>query len=384
MSFDTQDIDGDGRDDVKLTAGLSTDDAPPVEVELRWLDRTTGLARDPAQPATAFQDMASVELVRSDGVNTSRAVIPRVEKGRRLHASLCDGSGVTRVHTLNGTGLPCVGLEQAFDWFAEAETQSRITQGNIRDAFGVLERADWFHPSLSKRGRKAIEKRLLKTVDAVKAKLRAVDVKVRGPDNTPRYSPLRFEDDGSLLVLGPSGVQRIGRDDSVEYIEDEVDPWPMTVIGPSKDRFLGVAYPCESATVMLLRSGSTGMVKPPILTDLLAPRPGACGGRPPDSRRPSVLGWGDDGPIAIVHGHSIGKLPTRGAPGAAVSTDGRFVVAPTALGVLITGPGQKKPSLWSADELPLPLKLQDCVIHTDGKHTACIRNGAVVQLSAAD
>ena len=92
------DIDGDQRDD--LVVRISVEGAPPpfepgprVSADLRWLDRPTGLSRDPDEPEASLRKDAAAELARA----AKKADAPQVSAGVRqiirLYAWLCSDVG---------------------------------------------------------------------------------------------------------------------------------------------------------------------------------------------------------------------------------------------------------------------------------------------------
>jgi hypothetical protein len=79
--------------------------------------------------------------------------------------------------------------------------------------------------------------------------------------------------------------------------------------------------------------------------------------------------------VAGVHVGPTGLPP---AAGSARSPDGRFLVAPSSLGVLVLG--GERPELWRSPRLAAPAALTDCVVSSGAAAVACTLMGQVVML----
>ena len=77
------------------------------------------------------------------------------------------------------------------------------------------------------------------------------------------------------------------------------------------------------------------------------------------------------------HGRARQRHDRRGTPSAR-SPDGNWLVATTALGLVVTGSAQE---LWKLPEAPVDARhAQDCVIANDRTAVACVSDGKVVLL----
>jgi len=94
---------------------------------------------------------------------------------------------------------------------------------------------------------------------------------------------------------------------------------------------------------------------------------------------PGLAPIGSAGPkfVALLGGSVVGDLAaSTSPPGSARSPDGRFLVVPTAFGLLLSGPETLLLSLPPG--AGAPLRLTDCVPANDGKTVACISDGRVL------
>jgi hypothetical protein len=206
----------------------------------------------------------------------------------------------------------------------------------------------------------------------------------------PRWSPLRFEDDGSLLVQSANAVVRVTPDGREQALLEDAGAarWPLEVATGEGLRWTGVTLPCDRAEVELSFSGGSGSTTAPARTRLLAPRPGSCRGglRPGPSLIP--VSWHGAGLEALVAGSPVGAATSAGEaalrpaqPGSPRSPDGRSMVVPTPLGLLITH--DQSAELWRGDALGDPRPVNDCVVANRQERVACVRDDRVLLISRA-
>ena len=124
----------------------------------------------------------------------------------------------------------------------------------------------------------------------------------------------------------------------------------------------------------------------PLTTRLLAARPASCAGH---GTGPSVaiapLSFDESGLEALVAGARVSvtppdKKPAAGLPelGTPRSPDGRWLVTPTPLGLLLVG---EKKELWQTDKLSEHAdagRFTDCVVANDARAIACIDAGRAI------
>jgi hypothetical protein len=176
---------------------------------------------------------------------------------------------------------------------------------------------------------------------------------------------------------------RASRDGSAETpvaADGSTPAWPLDVTDAGGRRLTGSLCACDSSEVQLVFSDATGPAPAGLPTRLLSPRPGGCKGRftCPD---PVPVATGPDG-FSVLLGGALCEPKKSGkslpSPGSARSPDGSWLVAASALGLLVTGQAQE---LWKLPEAPVDARrAQDCVIANDRAAVACIAGDKVVLL----
>jgi hypothetical protein len=173
-------------------------------------------------------------------------------------------------------------------------------------------------------------------------------------------------------------VTRVAADGPEAAAEDAAARAPLEVRTVSGTQWLGIAHACDRNELLLTTSAE------PVPTSLLAARPGACrGGAAPRMPAPAPLAVKSEGIEALIAlGHVGPKTSLAEAvlrphvAGTPRSPDGRRLVAPTPLGLLVTG--GDKPELWRADGLPEWTALSDCAVANDARALACVAAGRVL------
>lgn len=379
LAVDSLDRDGDGRDDVRVQVTLISEGSQrEATAPLLWLDRASGPARVPNEPSQSLIDLGSVEVVRAQGPNTALQVPERVGNARRLYAALCSESGTPRIFEADGAPLSCSGVDRALEWYATAELRAAVTRNDLVAAFGVLTRDGWYHTALPPKSRAKLEAELLAKVTVRPSEERIVEPLPRARGTLPRWSPLTFEPQGTLLVQTLSTLERVDLDGTVlGSVDEEVDPWPSVVSDPNGNRWSGISLPCDRPEVLLLRTAQSGAPLPPYPIGLLSPRPGNCGrDRAPPVEMPIPIESTPDRQVGLFAGHLFGGAPTSGSrpqPGSPRSPDGKLLVVVTPLGLLVTG---RQPELWKPRGSAQPL--MDCVVADKARAVACVRSGRAV------
>jgi hypothetical protein len=383
LSATTSDRDGDGRDDVSVEvrvgavgpAGAANTAA--ASAPLVWLDRAAGPSRDSSEPGRSLLRAAQREAGRAKTKKVAEDVVRSVATLRRLVASLCAEGATPRLLDVDGNPLACGSLAGVVDALATAEITAELTRGRVLEAFGALLRDGWYFGKASAATRQKLERQLFDAVTPVTAVVKTLEPRPHA-ERTPRYSPLAFEASGTLTVQTFAGVVRTEPDGSSPLpLGDAGAPRPLDVFVAPGQRFSGVTFSCDRSEVMLALDGA-----PPVVTALLAPRPGACGHAPFfASSVPPVLAAGGGHVAALVGGSlvgSAGKQPY--AAGTASSPDGRWVVLPTPYGLLVDGPVHRLVHLGTA--VPDPLALTDCVVSDSGESAACVLKGQTLLVRA--
>ncbi len=379
---DSTDRDGDGRADVKLVFTLTGPEGAKASATLAFLDRAAGVSRDASEPRTSL--LVAAKAVLSKAGPTASA---EVDATRRLLAALCAEGATPRVFDAEGSPIRCEDVGSVIDTLARADVLSRLAAKDALGAVSVLTRGDWYFKKLSSDAEKAISKELTKRLLSVTPTASALTAKpklVKGP----HWSPLWFEQDGSLLIVTDAGVVRASRDGSTEAALDAdggAPPWPLDVTDASGHRLSGSLCACDSSEVQLGFTDANGSPQSGVPTRLLAPRPGGCKARftCPD---PVPVASSPEGFSVLLAGslsepRKAGKAaPSPGlpSPGSARSPDGNWLVAVTPLGLVVTGQAQE---LWKLPEAPVDARrAQDCVVANDRTAVACVSDGRVLLL----
>ncbi|HVJ18737.1 MAG TPA: hypothetical protein VM686_25120, partial [Polyangiaceae bacterium] len=242
---------------------------------------------------------------------------------------------------------------------------------DVLEAFAAHSRDGWYFKPASAKQRTAVEKDLLAAVAKRSVEARAVGASPALPQR-PRFSPLAFDADQTLLVQTRDGVVRFGLDAARHDADAEAAPpaWPLAVAAPSGARFSTVTYACDRSEVMLGMEGGREIV-----TRLLAPRPGLCAGaRLSPFPELAPIAFAGSEPDLLLGGSRLNPSESPSVHGSPRSSDGRSLVVPTRLGLLVTG--GEKTELWQpAAEGPKPTDLSDCVVANDRRAAACLNSG---------
>ncbi|HXK16274.1 MAG TPA: hypothetical protein VNG33_00620 [Polyangiaceae bacterium] len=374
---DSSDRDGDGRDDVKLTFTLTGPEGAKASATLAFVDRAAGVSRDAAEPRASLTLGAKAILAKAGPTAAAD-----VDAMRRLLSTLCSEGGTARVFDAEGSALRCDDLGSVVDTLARAEVLSRLAAKDALGAVSVITRSDWYFKKISADAEKSITKELGKRLLAVKPTASALSAKPKAAKG-PHFSPLWFEQDGALLIETDSGVVRASRDGATEAAIDPdggTPAWPLDVTDTTGRRLTGSLCACDSSEIQLGVADATGAPQNGLPTRLLAPRPGGCKGRfsCPD---PTPIATSPNGFSVLIAGafseprKSGTTLPS---PGSARSPDGSWLVATTALGLVVIGPTQE---LWKLPDAPVDARhAQDCVVANDRAAVACVSDGKVVLL----
>lgn len=377
VEADSSDRDGDGREDVRLTLTLTGPEGAKASASFVFLDRAAGVSRDAAEPRASLLTAAKAILSKA-----GPSAVAEIDAMRRLMSSMCAESGTPRVFDGEGAPLRCGDLGAVVDALGRAEVLARLAAKDALGAVSVLGRADWYFKKLSADAEKSISKELSKRLLAISPTASLLGARPKASKG-PHFSPLWFEADGGLLVLTDTGVTRVSRDGTSETAleaEAGAPTWPLDVVDASGRRLSGSLCSCDSSEIQLGLSDAAGGIQPGVPTRLLAPRPGGCKGRfnCPD---PVPIAASADGFSVLIAGALVEpkKLgATLPSPGSARSPDGKWLVASTTLGLVVTGQTQE---LWKLPEAPVDARrAQDCVVAGDRAAVACVVDGKAVLL----
>lgn len=404
VSVDSQDRDGDQSDDVQVMIRVGEQGAPNTSVSapLVWLDRASGLARDPSEPSFSLWKAAQAPSSRSLTAAAAQRAASTLDATVRYFASVCAESGTFRVTDADGGAVRCNNMDKVAFRVLQTRVRLALKQKKPLFALAALATRDWFFANVDSAATKKLTTEFTKTLLERRAQRLPIAAMVQRQLPSPRYSPLTFDSNG-LLLLSDTGVVRITTDGTVApptpgaggapgtagadnaSAESNLSAWPLSVASPSGQLFTGITLPCDSPFVSMVFSDSSGVPQPPVASSFLAPRPGACNGHK-GPLLPSVAPLGFKGgqlhvlfgalPIAPV-GQPFGDLPV--VAGSPRSPDGKWLVVPTNLGLFVDGP---TPQLWTPEPARAITQLSDCVIQNGGERVACLEAGRPVLFEA--
>jgi hypothetical protein len=389
FSVDSSDQDHDGRDDVRLSVSLGNQGASePSSADLVWLDRAAGASRSASEPAASLMRLAGKISLQARGKRGGTAS-ERVATTLRLLSSLCAESGVPRVFDEDGAPFRCAALNPLLDSLLMSDAVASLAVSDVQNAFSVLRRDGWYFGKLSSTQRKALERELLRAVSKLEVTAPLVARATPLVPAAPHYSPLWFESDAALLIQGGAGVVRVLGDRTAEVAvsaEAGAPTWPLELASASGLRVLGAVHACDRSELLFNESDAAHPLLPPLATRLLAARPASCAGH---GTGPAVtitpLSFDHNGLDTLISGAHVtvaasGKKPPAGLPelGTPRSPDGRWLVTPSSLGLLLVG---ERKELWQTDKLSEHAdagRFTDCVVANDARAVACIDAGRAI------
>ena len=390
FAVDSSDQDQDGRDDVRLTVSVGrVGSSEAASADFAWLDRTAGVSRAASEPVQSLTRLAGRIAVRARTKHGGYAP-ERMGNAIRLMSSMCAEGGVARLFDEDGSPFRCGDLTRVMDPLLGSDVEGALTQGDVGEAFAALGRDGWYFSKLSTAGRKQLERDVLRAVTRYDADEAFVARTSPLVPRLPHYSPLWFESDGALLIRTDAGVTRVSADLSAETplgAEAGVPSWPLELAGGSGVRVTGTSHACDRSELLFNVSDAEHAVLPPLMTSLLAARPASCAGHG-TGPTVSIAPLGFDGSTldALISGSHLSTkaatsppapagLPALGTPR---SPDGRTLVSPSSLGLLLTG---DRKELWQTDKLQAHAsagKFTDCVVANDARKVACVDAGRAI------
>ncbi len=369
----SRDADNDGRSDPALRFGVGGGKVePPITIQFDWFDRAAGASRDTRQPSRALVAELDGDLIRAQRKKSVQRSLTRVEATRRTLFSACDESHTPRLFDWEGAPLRCELSPDVLDRLAAVEVTARLTQGEGPAAISALMRDGWYLGAMRPAKRVALLAEIEKKLPPIPVTTLRLDVNPKLAPR-PRYSPLRFLADGSLLIVTDTGgVATLAGSAARATSEVPALPWPLEVAaGP--DRLTGPVYSCDRSEVQLLLTGAGARMLP---LKMLAPRPGACRGGKFEEAFPMIPVAADENGFEVIWGGVLlrsGDQRPRPKPGSPRSEDGNSMAFATPLGLAVVG---SKSELWKVDGWDVAAGT-DCVLSNDVKRAACIRAGRV-------
>ena len=408
LSFDVEatDVDGDGLDDITLRVSLvgggpPFEPRPAVHATFRWFDRPAGMSRQPDEPEASLHTIAAGATARATKAKDAAASLALADAGKALFQAVCEESSGRRVAPPPSPHPLACNAGRSLEDLGLAATRAYVTMGDALDAIAALDAAQL--PPASRTAARTAEAtawvtQLAPVVQAVSVRaIGAVpllgsigighDGSVADPPAGVSWSALRFEPSGSLLVRTPSGVVRVEPVQGDEAEAAGMVAWGSSVVSPDGTvRLLEATSPCRGVVLEARfgagAGGSEWRLELPIAASLASP----CSGGHGEPAPVFPVAWGASGLEADVAGQPLlfssdGKRATPlvqwlGQPvtlGAPRSPDGKTVVVPTTLGIVVRG---EKSRIFRAKELDHGYsELRDCVVSDDGARVACVRGG---------
>jgi hypothetical protein len=387
FTVDSSDQDQDGRDDVRLTVSVGAlGTTEPASADLAWLDRAAGASRSASEPVTSLTRFLA-RLAARARIKHGAYKPDAADNVLRLLSSLCAEGGVARVFDEDGAPFRCGDLTPIVDVLTSSQVAYALTQGDMLEAFALLRRDGWYFRPTSSAERKILERALTRSITKFDLAAPFVAHALPTTPQLPHYSSLWFDEGGALSIRGANGVTRVSADRSSEEPvsgDGGVASWPIELLGPNGERVTGTSHACDRSELLLNQSDAQHGLLPPLTTRLLAARPASCAGH---GTGPSVsiapLGFDANGFEALLNGSLVSSsaapnalapnaLPALGSPR---SADGRWLVTPTAFGLLVIGDHQQLWQVSALHEHADASKFSDCVIANDARAVACIEAG---------
>ena len=213
----------------------------------------------------------------------------------------------------------------------------------------------------------------------------------------PGWGALAFEGSGKLLVRTVAGMVRVDPVLGDEGAAGDVAPWRSVVVSPDGAyRWLESYDACDGLALRATFAPNAGGALREVVLPVAPPLGSRCPpGAPAVHTEAAVHGepattlpvaWGTRGLEAIVAGEPLlvspdfgratpllGSLDQPVTPGAPRSPNGRALVVPTTMGIVVRGARSR---LLRAKELEGGyLELRDCAVSDDGARVGCVRGG---------
>jgi hypothetical protein len=399
VELDGSDLDGDQRDDLVVRVSVEGapapfEQAPRVSADLRWLDRQTGLSRDPDEPEGSLRRAATAELARAAKKAEAAQVKAGVRQIVRLYGWLCSDAGEPLV-VVSAGGIRC-GPSRALEDAASASVRAALTLGDVPRAVAAYEHMGWYPATTTKQRRAELEKALLKAAPTRVPSVTKVFATVPDFDasGAPGWGSLTFTPGGDLLVRTKNGLAMVNVQTGVEGAAQGIPSWPADVTNlDGSTRWTGLFDPCDGIALRV-RFGTSDAPVP-----VVPPLPSRCAAGAPTVRLEGVpVAWGAVGLEGWMGGEPIlvssdmtqvkplSEVGALGQPvhaGSPRAPDGRSIVVGTKLGALVRV--AKAWQLWRPADLEgayAYADLRSCTISNDARMVACVRDGRLVGMIA--
>jgi hypothetical protein len=402
LDADGADRDGDGIEDVALTATLEGGTAPfepgpKLSATVRWFDRPAGLSQDPEEPEASLRALSTLAASKATRAKESSApaIAGYVRQIRFLYMSLCGDARAPRVQPTVGTGPIACATSRALEEAGYAEGRAYAITGDALRAAAYIDRAP-IAPATRTSARFSDAVGWLKNVTPTSeaSQVRAVSaVPALAPSaRAPAWGALAFEPSGKLLVRTASGVVRVdpAAGDEADAPDVQLWKWQATAALASDVRFSDAVSACDgtAAHAGFVSAGEPIDLGLPV-GPFLASR---CTNGRGDALSARPIAWGTLGletfvanePILISA--DITKAGLLAAPldqptphGSPRSPSGKAVVLPASFGLVVAvAESGARGRLLVAKELDGSYaELRDCTVSDDATRVACVRGNRV-------
>jgi pentatricopeptide repeat protein len=408
LELSAEDRDEDAREDLVVAVSVARG-GEPARIELPWLDRPSGLARDADEPEStlnARSRQALRHLLRrrvERGLEGSRAVLA-------LHEVLCREPGRARLRVGETGGLSC-GTSEGAGRAATTVVRALARQGNLLEALEALERMETPGLLIDDERREYARRAIAEAPATAGIALR------EGPEHRPpawessRVSALGFLDEDHVILRGPR--PRVWNVATGEVEPLDPSQSELRLLDPSKRYAVaGVERRCAGHVLRIVPAASLvsgnvfgGTHATPLL-EARDPPPGApCPDLTPALRDDDggwrVLGWAPQGVVA-ARGAELrvvpldvsaqpagepeplagGTPPPAPLPPGPASSDGRFHAEVRGLGVVLhrTVPEPESTVLWPEGWAEREGAPSDPAASPSGRRVAVLRGGRVLLL----
>jgi hypothetical protein len=317
-------------------------------------------------------------------------VIPHfVAQARALWRAVCAEGGSPRLVGVVGTAaIPC-GSAKALEEIGLAEVRAYVAQGDPLRAALALDRAE--RPPAARTPSRATEAQAwvaqLAPITLARIVRPVAAVPLEASPHELSWGPLAFEPGGKLIVRTRAGPVRVDPDTGDETGAESAADWRGAVTSPDGAlRWIEAYDPCDGVAVHATFSDHDDLRD--VALPILPPLGDRCGGSRGAPVPAVPLGWSGVGLEAIVDGEPVlvspeggraSKLASivdqRGSRGAPVSPNGRSLVVPTGVGLLVRT-STERARLLRAPELDNGYADQRaCSVSDDARHVACLKAG---------
>ncbi|MCZ7686418.1 MAG: hypothetical protein M5U28_49745 [Sandaracinaceae bacterium] len=412
LALAAADRDEDGHEDLVVTLSLTLEGAAsPVAIELPWLDRPSGLARDGTEPERTFAERAR------DALRLLRRTPDRALAGSRgvaaLHAALCREPGRARLRVGDADGIDC-GRSDGAGRAATTIVRALAARGELLEALSALEAMSGAGLAIDDERRQAAQDAIAQAPATAGLTLREGPAHRAPSWSALHLSALAFLDEDRLLLRGDSprvytisSGEEAPADPSLAELRI-LDPSGAFAVAAVERRCQGHVLRVIDASALVAGQAVGAPRSTPLLATREAPAGAPCPDLTPALRRDDggfrVLGWAPQGVVAARGAEltvvpldlsaapagppsplASGTLPPAPLPPGAITADGRWLVELRGAGVVVhrVSPAAPPALLWPEGWAAREGVASDPAISPSGRRVAVLRGGRVLLLERA-